>query len=169
MSGIWAPSWRFRMCFFGKGICGGRLFSKVSLRRQVGRQILPKNLPKIFQKSSKMDPKWRQNGQKIDPKRHPKNDRSQEQPQGAPYPVRAGHLGASWGRLGASWAGKVANMVPTWPQVGSQVGAKMDKKTHPKIDQKIDASWDRFLEGFWWNLGGKMEPSWHQNGIKNRC
>ena len=72
------------------------------------------------------------------------------------------------GVLEASWAGKVANMAPTWPQVGSQVGAKMDKKIHPKIDQKIDGSWDRFLEGFWWILGGKMEPSWHQNGIKNR-
>ena len=54
--------------------------------------------------------------------------------------------------LEASWAGKVANMAPTWPQVGSQVGAKMYKKIHPKIDQKIDGSWasfGRIFAGFW--------------------
>ena len=56
------------------------------------------------------------------------------------------------GVLEASWAGKVANMAPTWPQVGSQVGAKMYKKIHPKIDQKIDGSWasfGRIFAGFW--------------------
>ena len=58
---------------------------------------------------------------------------------------------------------KVATMVPSSASSWSQNG----KKIHPKINQKIDASWDRFLEGFWWILGGKMEPSWHQNGIKN--
>ena len=39
-------------------------------------------------------------------------------------------------------------------------------KIDAKIDQKIDASWDRFLDGFWWISGTKMKPSWHQNGIK---
>ena len=57
----------------------------------------------------------------------------------------------------------MANMAPTWLPRWSQNGEKFDAK----IDQKIDASWDRFLEGFWWILGGKMEASWHQNGIKN--
>ena len=30
----------------------------------------------------------------------------------------------------------------------------------------MDASWDRFLEGFSWILGRKMEASWHQNRSK---
>ena len=47
--------------------------------------------------------------------------------------------------------------------------AKNRKKIDAKIDRKIDASWGRFLERFWWIFGAKMEPSWHQNGIKNRC
>ena len=55
--------------------------------------------------------------------------------------------------------------VPTWVPKWSQLGQKID----PKIDHFLDASWNRFLVGFWWILGAKMEPSWHQNGIKNRC
>ena len=71
------------------------------------------------------------------------------------------------GVLEASWAGKVANMAPTWPQVGSQVGAKMDKKSIQKSIKKLMAPGHGFLEGFLWILGGKMKASWHQNGIKN--
>ena len=55
-------------------------------------------------------------------------------------------------------------------QHGSKLASKIDQKLikiDAKIDQKIDASWDRFLDGFWWISGTKMKPSWHQNGIKN--
>ncbi len=36
------------------------------------------------------------------------------------------------------------------------------------IDQKIDAFQDLFLMRFGWILGGKMEASWHQDGVENR-
>ena len=66
-------------------------------------------------------------------------------------------LGRSWDRLGgvmeASWAGKVANMAPTWPQVGSQVGAKMDKKSIQKSIKKLMAPG----LGFWKDFGGFWE------------
>ena len=60
------------------------------------------------------------------------------------------------------WSG---SWVPTWVPTWSQLGQKID----PKIDHFWDASWDLLLDGFLWILGGQMEPSWHQNGIKNRC
>ena len=53
-------------------------------------------------------------------------------------------------------------------RLGLQNEAKI-KKNKAKIDQFFDASWGRFLERFGWILGGKMEASWYQNGIKNRC
>ena len=53
-------------------------------------------------------------------------------------------------------------MAPTWVPRWSQNGEKIDAK----IDHKFDASWDRFLEGFWWILGGKKDPSWHRNQSK---
>ena len=36
------------------------------------------------------------------------------------------------------------------------------------MDKKIDAVQDRFLKRCWWILGGKMEASWHQDGVENR-
>ena len=60
---------------------------------------------------------------------------------------------------------KVAYMAPTWVPSCSQDGSKINAKMH----HFFDASWNRFLGGFWWILGTKIEPSWHQNGIKNRC
>ena len=77
-------------------------------------------------------------------------------------------LGLSWGRLvsilGAFWdrlerllgPNLGPNMEPTWPKID------------PEINHFLDASWNRFLVGFWWILGAKMEPSWHPNGIKHR-
>ena len=59
---------------------------------------------------------------------------------------------------------KVAKMAPTWPPKRSQNGPKIDAK----IDQNFDGFRDRFLEGFWWILGAKMEPSWGKNGMENR-
>ena len=76
--------------------------------------------------------------------------------------LSCGVLGASWGRFGTVWSG---SWVPTWVPTWSQLGQKID----PKIDHFWDASWDLFLDGFLWILGAQMEPSWHPNGIKNRC
>ena len=59
---------------------------------------------------------------------------------------------------------KVAKMAPTWLPKWSQNGPKIDAK----IDQNFDGFRDRFLEGFWWILGAKMEPSWGKNGMENR-
>ena len=59
---------------------------------------------------------------------------------------------------------KVANMAPTWLPKWSQHGQKINAK----IDHFSDASWNRFLDGFWWILDTRMEPSWYQNGSKNR-
>ena len=123
---------------------------------------------KIFQKSSKMDPRWRQNGQKIDPKRHPKNDRSQEQPQGAPYRIISHRGWASWGVLGASWGvlgGKSG-------QHGSNLAPKMEprwSKNPSKFGSffgcLLGSIFDRFLIDFCFQNGGKLRPK----SIKNRC
>ena len=68
-------------------------------------------------------------------------------------------LEASWrglgGLLGGLWPRKVANMVPTWPPKRSQNQLKIDLK----IDQLFNASWNRFLERFWWILDAKMKQS----------
>ena len=68
-----------------------------------------------------------------------------------------GHLGAvlaaSWGRLGA-WIAVLGRL----GRLGVVLGRLI---IDVKIDQKIDALQDRFLMRFWWNLGGKMEASWH--------
>ena len=53
-------------------------------------------------------------------------------------------------------------MAPSWPPKSKPNRRKNDAK----IDRKNDASWNRFLEGFWWIFGGKMEPCWHQNRAK---
>ena len=70
-------------------------------------------------------------------------------------------LGAVLGRfLGPSW------------RLGRRLGATLvvldPQKIDAKIDQFLSASWDRIFGGFWWILGGKMEPSWDPKTIKNR-
>ena len=76
---------------------------------------------------------------------------------------------ASWATFGASqadfWRPTCPPNGPTWLPKWS----KNPTKIEAKIDQFFDASWGRFLERFGWILGGKMEASWYQNGIKNRC
>ena len=126
--------------FFGNRICGGRLFSKVSLRRHVGQQNLPKksskNLPKIFQNLPKILPK---------------------SSSGEGFGRLGGVLGVSWGVLGCLWVSwgrlgascgrpwgvlgrlgskKVANMAPTWSPKRNQNQLKIDLKS----DQLFNAS-----------------------------
>ena len=67
------------------------------------------------------------------------------------------------GVLEASWAGKVANMAPTWPQVGAQNGGKI--RLGPSW-RRLGASWGRLggildgLGGVLGGLGGILEASW---------
>ena len=56
-------------------------------------------------------------------------------------------------------------MAPTWVPKWSQNGPKINGE----IDQKSDVFLDAFFVRFWSISGGKMESSWHQNRIPNRC
>ena len=96
-----------------------------------------------------MDPKWGpgggQEGQKVR-KKTPAKQKGREHATDPPL-----------------LAEKIANVAPYWAPRWSQNRTKI----YTKINLKINASWDLFLEGFGWIWGGKMEPSWHQNRIKN--
>ena len=73
-------------------------------------------------------------------------------------------LGRSWGRLGAL-------LGPSWRwsrRLGATLVVLDPQKIDAKIDQFLSASWDRIFGGFWWILGGKMEPSWDPKTIKKR-
>ena len=76
-----------------------------------------------------------------------------------------GVLGASWGVLGASWG-----------RLGGQHGSNLAPKTEPKsiknrsqnqsiFECLLGLDFYRILMDF----VRKMEPSWHPDGIKNRC
>ena len=74
-----------------------------------------------------------------------------------------------WGLLGPSWGRLGGLLGPSWRldrRLGPSWGVLNRKKIDAKIDRKNDASWNRFLEGFWWIFGGKMEACWHQNRSK---
>ena len=123
-----------------------------------GTQIVTRNLQNGPQKL----PKWRPKPSKIEPKLGQEGSRTTNKSKNNIDPTkRGGGLPQGPPILEEN----VANMAPTWVPRWSQNGEKIDAK----IDQKFDASWDRFLMRFWWILGGKMEASWHQNGIRNRC
>ena len=113
-------------------------------------QSFPKSSPDGAQRrqnGAKMAPRWGQDGEKIKEK-HQRN--KEEGCLFSPPPPGAE---------------KVANIAPTWVPSCSQDASKIDAKMH----HFFDASWNRFLGGFWWILGTKIQPSWYQNGIKNRC
>ena len=73
-----------------------------------------------------------------------------------------GRLGRVLGRLGGV---SVGNMAPTWFPKQSPNRSKIEAK----INHFLNASWDLIFIGFCWTLKGKMEPSWHPDGINNRC
>jgi len=81
-----------------------------------------KNGPKIDQKSSKIEV-WRAPGQVW-------------RPLGPSWALQRnleGILDRLGGVMEASWAEKVANMAPTWPQVGAQDGGQI----------RLEPSWRR--------------------------
>ena len=101
---------------------------------------------------------------KIDPKSIPNQSKIDKNPILEPFGSKWaswGHLGASWGHLGSK---KVANMAPTWFPKRRQIPLK----NNPKKLSKFWCLLKLFFWGFWRIWGGKMEPSWHQNRIKNR-
>ena len=93
-----------------------------------------KNGPKINQTSSKIEV-WRAPGQVW-------------RPLGPSWTIQwilEGILDRLGGVMETFWAGKVANMAPTWPQVGAQDGGKI----------RLEPSWRR-LE----SSGAGLEASW---------
>ena len=129
-----------------------------------------KHQSKINQKSiknpSQMDQTCIKNHKKIEVRRAPMQVWRRLGPSWAIQSVFGGILDclgsvleASWrglgGLLGGLWPRKVANMAPTWSPKRSQNQLKIDLK----IDQLFNASWNRFLERFWWILGAKMKQS----------
>ena len=124
------------------------------------------NQSKINQKSIKNGPNINQKSLKIEVWRAPVQVWRRLGPSWAIQSVFGGILDclgsvleASWrglgGLLGGLWPRKVANMAPTWPPKRSQNQLKIDTK----IDQFFSASWNRFLEGFWWILDAKIKQS----------
>ena len=78
-----------------------------------------------------------------------------------------GLLGPSWGRLGGL-GGLLARrggvLGPSWRSCRPLVRLKI----HAKIDRKSDASWNRFLERFWW-IWKKNRGMLALKSNKNRC
>ena len=116
------------------------------------------NRPKIIPKSSKN--RW---------KIHPKSSKV------ARVGPPGGLLEASWeplGVLGAFWKFRRAS----WGRLGGQHGSNLAPKTEPKSIKNRSQN-QSILEcllrvDFYRNLmdfGRKMEPSWHLDGIRNRC
>ena len=52
-------------------------------------------------------------------------------------------------------------------------GVEVGSKNRSKIYQKRRSTWEGILTSifhrFWWILGAKLEPSWHQKPTKNGC
>ena len=84
-----------------------------------------KNGPKINHKSIKNGPQIYQKSSKIEVWRAPGQVWSPLGPSRAIQRILESILDRLGGVMEASWAGKVANMAPTWPQVGSQNGGKI--------------------------------------------
>ena len=69
-------------------------------------------------------------------------------------------LGPSWGALGAV----LALESPSWGDFG-RLGPSKNRCKNRSI---FECLLESVFEGFWWILGGKMEPSWDPKTIKNR-
>ena len=74
-----------------------------------------------------------------------------------------------WGLMDPSWGRLGGLLGPSWRldrRLGPPWGVLNRRKIDAKIGRKNDASWIRFLDGFWWIFGRKMEACWHQNRSK---
>ena len=98
-----------------------------------------KNVSKINQKPIKNGLRMDETSVKIEVWRAPGQVWRPLGPSWAIQRIFEGILDRLGGVMEASWAGKVANMAPTWPQVGAQNGGKI----------RLGPSWKRlgsFLE-----------------------
>ena len=87
-----------------------------------------KNVSKINQKSIKNGPKMDQKSVKIEVWRAPGQVWRPLGPSWAIQRIFEGILDRLGGVLEASWAGRVANMAPTWPPKRSQNQLKINQK-----------------------------------------
>ena len=114
--------------------------TKKSSKNEVKNQS--KKGPKIHQKSSKNGVKISQKSSKNGVWRAPGEVWRLLGPSWAIQRILESILDRLGGVMEASWPGKVANMAPTWPQVGAPKG-------------KQNPSW-AVLEASWEPLGGIM-------------
>ena len=104
-----------------------------------------KNVSKINQKSIKNGPKMDQKSVKIEVWRAPGQVWRPLGPSWAIQRIFEGILDRLEGVMEASWAGKVANMAPTWPQVGAQNGGKIRLgPSWRRLGSLLEASCSRF-------------------------
>ena len=103
-----------------------------------------KNVSKINQKSMNNGQKMDQKSSKIEVWRAPGQVWRPLGPSWAIQRIFEGILDRLGGVLEASWAGKVANMAPTWLPKWSQDGSKI----HQNLDHFLDASGDGFFNDF---------------------
>ena len=104
-----------------------------------------KNGPKINQKSIKNGPKIDQKSSKIEVWSAPGQVWRPLGPSWAIQRIFEGILDRLGGVMEASWAGKVANMAPTWPQVGAQNGGKIRLgPSWRRLGSLLEASCSRF-------------------------
>ena len=128
------------------------------------KQKSTKTQPKINRKSTKNQPK---NIQKsvLERSRGSLGAKTQKNPKKYEFLASLGTvLAPSWRPLGAV----LALGSPSWAVLG-RLGALLSPlKIDAKIDQEFDACQDRFVHQFSSIFASKMEPNYHQDGIKNR-
>ena len=128
------------------------------------KQKSTKTQPKINRKSTKNQPK---NIQKslLERSRGSLGAKTQKN-------QKKSQLLASFGTLlAASWRPLGAVLALGSPSLGvlDRLGALLSPlKNDVKIDQEIDACQERFLHQFSSIFASKMQPKYHQDGIKNR-
>ena len=85
-----------------------------------------------------------------------------------PNPKTRGQGYVFWGPLGAVLERFLGPSCRWSRRLGATLVVLDPQKIDAKIDQFLSASWDRIFEGFWWILGGKMNPCWDPKTIKKR-
>ena len=100
---------------------------------------------KSIKDQSKMDQKINQKSSKIKVWSVPEQVWRPLGPSWAFQRILEGILDRLGGVMEASWAGKVANMAPTWPQVGAQNGGKIRLgPSWRRLGSLLEASCSRF-------------------------
>ena len=126
------------------------------------RLVLDYINPESLENQSKLDRKSIEHRSKIDQKSIKNPPRELRE---ASWGL-LGHLGVSWGRLGAScgrpWGVLARKRWPTWFQLGPQNGARIEKKSKQKSIKILMALGVKFLKDF----GGFGMAKWSQVGTR---